>query len=135
MEGLSLFQTDRGVLQWTLSAASGDMREDEGTLGLASPKLRVFKDGRAAADVSADHGDYQEKTGDFQATGRVVAVSREERAILTTDELDYLASEGHFKTDRPVVIDRPNGRTRGTGLVANRDLSEIKILRQESNIQ
>jgi LPS export ABC transporter protein LptC len=85
--------------------------------------------GDVMSTLVADSGIIREKTGYMEVYGDVV-VTTGDSLRLDTDFLVYDPVDDKVRTDAFVEIARPGDTLRGYGMVAPRDLSRIKILRQ-----
>lgn len=133
-------RTDLGVAQWRLTARRALLQSAAGDLRLEAPEMDVFKGGSPVpvTRLRAKTGSYSQESGDVRLQDEVVAVAREgvsEATTLRTESLDFISARDRFETDRPVRIDRGGSVMRGRGLRASRDLSEVRVLRQEATLR
>ena len=122
----------------TLRAQEANLH-DAGNADLTEPQVEIYEKGKLATHTQSKHGVYEDATRNIHMQDDVVVISQNEDSAgsttLKTDVLDFVNAEQKFKTDRPVVIERKGSVMHGRGLIANRDLSEIHVLHQESDLR
>ncbi len=128
-------RSESGVPSWKLVASSAVLHESRSEALLSSPFIELFKEGRLNSQVSSQSGLLHTDTQNVTLTGSVLVRSMEDHSTLKTDSLDYLSAKKQFVTDRPVLIERPGSVTRGVGMTASSDLSEVRVHHQESRGQ
>ena len=137
-QGLTMTRTSAGDAQWTLHARQASVNERDGAVEFQAPEVALFDGGKVVPDVASRRGFFHQKTQDLSLEGSVLVTGHDAsgkaggKITLRTDALDYVSTERVFRTDRAVLIERPGSRMKGRGLVANHDLSEIRIKEQEA---
>lgn len=103
----------------------------EMTLGL---EAQFFDDtGRVTTHLTAQYARYYERQQNVILQKNVV-VTNSDSTVLKTEELIWNNQLELFYTDKPVHITRQGYVIMGTGLEANKDLTEVKITQQKSII-
>lgn len=134
IRGLSMTQTTAGRKAWALQAPSATLSLD-GSSRLDRPTMEFYRRGRHASTAQARFADVPGGSQNVRLSGGVVIRSMVEKAVLKTEDMDYLASESRFRTEGAVVVEREGAVLRGRGLSADSALSEIRIRHQETRIQ
>lgn len=134
LEGFHLSQSTHGKPDWDMRAKTAVLLDGDKTARLSLPELEFFKRGKKVSTVVAEAGVIRTDTHDVTLSTRVVVRSLEDGSTLATEELRYSAERKLFVTEREVVVVRPSGRLRGTGLEASPDLSDIRIFNQRTVI-
>ncbi len=130
--GLTLSQSDHGHPAWTLRSRLAILREEENAATLDAPTMEFYTDGRVTSRVTSLTGEIATDTHDVHLSSSVVLTSFEDHSVLTTDAMVYSSKAQRFRTDRDVVVHRPEGVAYGRGMEATPDLSEIRIFQQHS---
>lgn len=128
MIGLTHNMTRDGVLQGKLRADTAYVFNDQSTVRLRRVDV-TFYDGRGLPDtrLTADSGRYNLQTGDMEAHGRVVVRDTAESERLETPQLLYEALPNELRTDTTFVWHRGPDVVRGSGLVTDPSLDNIRI--------
>jgi len=134
MEGMTLSQSEKGKPAWTLKSKYAILREDDKRADLTEPRMEFYKNGVAISRVTALAGEVETESQDVKLSSSVMMDSYEDKSHLTTSELFYSAKRGLFTTPAEILIKRPGGVLRGTGLEATPDLSVIRIFNQSSTL-
>lgn len=134
IEGLSLSQSDKGTLSWTLKSRHAVLREDEKLATLTEPTIEFYKDGKPVSKVTALTGTIETEAHNVHLSSSVAVNSYEDQSRLMTSDLLYDSARHRFTTTADVVVQRPEGILRGKGLEAKPDLSEIRIFNQSSTL-
>ncbi len=135
LEGLVLRQSESGRPSWTLKARLAVLREDEKKALLTEPSMEFLRGGKVVSRVTALEGEVGTETRDVRLSRSVALDSLDDKSRLTTDELTYSSERKKFRTDRDVLVMRPEGTLRGRGLEATPDLSEIRVFNQRTDIK
>ncbi|MEK7857885.1 MAG: LPS export ABC transporter periplasmic protein LptC [Elusimicrobiota bacterium] len=135
LEGLSMSQSTRGAVDWSLKARSAVLREDAKLAELTEPRMEFLKNGKVVSRVSSLRGIVRTDTHDVVLSTGVVLDAIEDRSVLKTETLDYSSKTRLFTTQADILVTRPDGVLRGRGLEAKPDLSEIRIFNQQSVIK
>jgi LPS export ABC transporter protein LptC len=135
LEGLELRQSENGRPSWTLKARLAVLREDEKKAVLTAPTMEFLRKGKVVSRVTALEGEVATDTRDLRLSRSVVMDSLEDRSRMTTEELLFDSAKKRFRTDREVLVKRPEGTLKGRGLEAAPDLSEIRIFNQSTSFQ
>lgn len=135
LEGLELRQSERGRPSWTLKARLAVLREDQKKALLTEPRMEFLREGRVVSRVTALSGEVATDTRDVRLSSSVVMDSLEDRSRLTTEELVFDSARNRFRTEREVVVKRPEATLTGRGLEATPDLGEIRIYNQRTSFQ
>lgn len=130
LEGFSLRQSKQGALSWALSARIALLHEGSRQVSITEPRLEFYNDSKLAARGESLRGMTDMGTTDVVLSSAVKITSLRDGAVLTTDNLIYLAQQKQFTTESEVVLSRPGVVLRGRGLRANHDLSEVRIRHQ-----
>ena len=128
-------QSVRGNPAWDMTAGIAVLRESTKEADLERPHMQFYKDRRLVSRLQALSGTVNTETRDVRLSSSVVVTSLEDASTLKTEQLLYSSAKNKFFTDREVFVKRPGGALRGKGLVANSDLSEIRIFNQRSVIE
>ncbi|OIO09995.1 MAG: LPS export ABC transporter periplasmic protein LptC [Elusimicrobia bacterium CG1_02_63_36] len=131
MEGFTMTRTRGGEKVWELSSPRARLRLEGGAV-IEKPEIRFFSKGVHATTANADSGVVEAGSNDVRLEGSVVIVAIKEKTRLSTDRLDYSSKDERFRTEDVVLIERPDARVRGRGLVADAALSDITIREQET---
>ncbi len=135
LEDFTLDQTSRGTPKWQLHAESAILHEETQVSGLTRPTMQFYENGKAVSRVRSQAGQVRLETHDVHLSSSVVLEVLEDHTVLYTDTLDYSSKRQRFTTQADVLIVKPEGQTRGQGMEAKPDLSEIRIFRQKSVIK
>ncbi len=85
--------------------------------------------GQEVSNLEADSGLVREKTNFMEVFGNVV-VRTSDSAVLHTEQLAYNAELDSITTDKFVHIVQQGDTIKGYGMVADKELKKIRILRQ-----
>lgn len=135
LENLELRQSEKGRPSWILKARLAQLREDEKKALLTAPSMEFLKKGKVASRVTALTGEVQTERRGVRLSSSVVMDSLDDHSRLTTEELVFDPQTNRFRTDREVLVMRPEGKLTGRGLEATPDLSEIRIYNQRTSFQ
>lgn len=135
LDGLVLRQSVSGRPSWTLKARLAVLREDQKKALLSEPSMEFLRDGQVVSRVTAATGEVDTETRDVRLTQSVTLDSLDDRSRLTTEELTFSSARQRFRTDREVLVRRPDAVLRGSGLEATPDLSEIRVFNQRTDIR
>lgn len=128
MVGLTHNMTRDGVLQGELRADTAYIFNDDSTVRLDVVDVTFFDDqGRPDTRLTADSGRYNLRTGDMQAHGDVVVRDTAEEERLESPQLIYDAVANELRTDTSFVWHRGSDVVRGTGLVTDPSLNNVRI--------
>ena len=83
-------------------------------------------EGDSSATLTADRVYYYDHEKRFEAEGRVIVVTREEKR-LESEQLTWLEDERKVRTESFVSIVAPNEQVQGYGLEADEDLKNYEI--------
>lgn len=130
MVGLTHNMTREGVLQGELRADTAYIYSDDSTVRLRVVDVTFYDDqGRPDSRLTADSGRYNLQTGDMAAHGGVVVRDTAESERLETEQLLYDALSDELRTDTAFVWHRGDDVIRGTGLVTDPSLDNVRIER------
>lgn len=135
LEGLELRQSEAGRPSWRLKARLAVLREEQKKAVLTEPSMEFLRGGKVVSRVTALEGEVGTETQDVRLARAVTLDSLDDKSRLTTEELVYSSTRKLFRTDRDVLVKRPEGTVRGRGLEATPDLSEIRIFHQRTDIK
>lgn len=135
LEGFSLSQSNHGSPTWDLTARFAQLTDADKHALLEKPALSFYKKRKEVSTVKAEKGRVRTDTYDVVLSCEVVVTSLEDRTVLKTEELTYDSTARKFRTNHDVVVTRPGGSLRGTGLEASPDLSDIRIFNQRTVIE
>jgi LPS export ABC transporter protein LptC len=135
LEDFSMSQTTLGSPAWELHARSAILTEGDTKAQLQSPDLVFFKNHRKVSTLVAKAGFVRTDTYDVTLTSAVVVHSLDDDSTLMTEELRYSSQRKLFVTDKDVLVKRPGGVLRGTGLEATPDLSDIRVFKQQTRLK
>jgi len=97
-------------------------------------EAEFFNDsGVVSTRLTSDYARYYEREQNVILQRNVVVINADS-TVLRTEELIWNNIMEKFYTDKPVEITRKNQIITGTGLEADKDLTEVKILHQKSVI-
>ena len=125
---------DRETL-WNLDARSAAIDDASDQAMLADPQMAFYKAGKLSSRLSAHSGMIAIKSSDITLSSDVVVTSLLDNSVLKTSELLYSSQRRKFHTDKDVLLARPGSVSRGRGLEASPDLSDITIFNQRSVVQ
>lgn len=132
LESFSLSESSRGRPAWSLEARLAFLNAGSRKLSLEEPRLSFFKDGSLFSSAQSKTGAADIENRELFLSNSVVVKSIKDKTTLKTEGLVYSDKIKKFSTDLPVVLSRPDAVVRGSGLMANADLSELRIYHQES---
>lgn len=135
LDGLVLRQSEAGRPSWTLKARLAILREDQKKALLSEPSMEFLREGKVVSRVTALSGEVDTETRDVRLSQSVTLDSLDDRSRLSTEELVYSSARKRFRTDREVLVKRPDATLRGAGLEATPDLSEIRVFNQRTDIK
>ncbi|MDX6768585.1 MAG: LPS export ABC transporter periplasmic protein LptC [Elusimicrobiota bacterium] len=135
LDGLVLRQSENGRPSWTLRARLAVLREDQKKAVLSDPAMEFLRDGKVVSRVTAAAGEVDTETRDVRLSQSVALDSLDDASRLTTEELLFSSARQRFRTDREVLVKRPDATLRGSGLEATPDLSEIRVFNQRTDIK
>jgi LPS export ABC transporter protein LptC len=128
--GLTHNMTREGVLQGELRADTAYLYNDDSTVRLRVVDVTFYDDqGRPDSRLTADSGRYDLQTGDMAAHGGVVVRDTADSERLETEQLLYDALSNELRTDTAFVWHRGDDVIRGTGLVTDPSLDDVRIER------
>jgi LPS export ABC transporter protein LptC len=133
LEHFTMNQVKQGAARWKLSAPHAEIQLD-GAADLVKPKILFFKLGTHASTVTAEKAVITGKDQDMRLEGDVLIIAHAEKTELRTQRLDYNAEAGRFRSNKEVLITRPGGRLKGSGMEGDPALSDITIYNQETVI-
>lgn len=126
--GLTHNMTREGVLQGELRADTAYVYNDDSTVRLRVVDVTFYDDrGRPDSRLTADSGRYDLQTGDMQAHGNVVVRDTADSERLESEQLLYDALSNELRTDTSFVWHRGDDVIRGTGLVTDPSLDDVRI--------
>ncbi|MDE2291481.1 MAG: LPS export ABC transporter periplasmic protein LptC, partial [Elusimicrobia bacterium] len=134
MQDFTMTQTAKGVRIWTLAAPQARVAMGGSAL-LDHPEIRFYRSGQHASTARSRQGFVRGDGRDVSLVGDVVITAIGDKTTLKTEHLDYSASDQRFKTQDPVLVERPGAVLRGTGMEADAGLNDITIFRQETRIR
>lgn len=114
-------------IKWILDAEEVRFSEDKKTIRFYDFNLKVESEGRPRIKVSGKRGNYFQDSGRIELWGNLEGLYGKQYKILT----DYmLVSEklGLLSTEKPVEIFGPFFIVKGTGLFADLEKEQFKIL-------
>lgn len=130
MVGLTHNMTREGVLQGELRADTAFIYSDDSTVRLRVVDVTFYDErGRPDSRLTADSGRYHLQTGDMEAHGDVVVRDTAESERLETPQLVYDALSNELQTDSSFVWHRGEDVIRGSGLVTDPSLDNVRIER------
>lgn len=135
LEGLELRQSEGGHPSWTLKARFAVLREEQKIALLTRPSMEFLRGGKVVSRVTALEGEVNTETRDVRLSRSVALDSLDDLSRLTTEEMTFSSARQRFRTDREVLVKRPEGTLRGQGLEASPDLSEIRVFNQRTDIK
>ena len=135
LEGFALSQSTLGSPAWDLEARSATLSEGDRVAQLNAPALAFYKNKKKVSTVTARAGIVRTDTYDVTLSSDVVVHSLEDQSALMTSELRYSSQRKLFLTDKDVLVKRPGGTLRGTGLEASPDLSDIRVFNQRTVVE
>lgn len=128
MVGLTHSMTRNGVLQGKLRSDTAYVFNDQSTVRLRTVDVTFFDSrGRPDTRLTADSGRYNLRTGDMEAHGDVVVRDSAESNRLETPQLLYEALRNELRTDTTFVWHQGSDVVRGSGLVTDPSLDNIRI--------
>jgi hypothetical protein len=137
-------------LEWELHSPLGEGFTQRNVIQVSSMTVQLFENGQRSTEISAPRafmatGDRPKPPelprtiepvtgikltpGDMYLDGGVVVVSTE-GSRLATNWVQYYTAEGVIRSSAAVEVRRPDSITRGKGLEATSDLSNVKIFNQ-----
>ena len=131
MEEFTMTHTRKGKRVWELRSPKARLKLTGGA-EINKPEIRFFQNGNHTTTANADLAIVEDQTNDVHLEGNVVIVALKEKTKLTTDRLNYSTKDEMFRTEESVLIERPDARIRGVGLVADSALTDITIRSQET---
>ena len=131
MEVFTMTRTRKGEKVWELRSPKAHLKL-KGGAEIEKPEIRFFSKGAHATTATALKGVVDGITNDVRLAGDVVIVAVKEKTKLSTDSLDYSTKDELFRTEEVVLIERPDARVKGRGLVADAALTDITIRSQET---
>ena len=150
MHGLTVQSWGPRGLEWEMRAPLGEGFTQRNLIQVSSMTVLLFEEGKRSTEISAPRalmatGDRPKPPdvanpvepipgvklvpGDMYLDGGVVVVSTE-GSHLSTEWVQYYVDKSVIRSSAPVEIRRPDSITRGTGLEATSDLSNVKIFKQ-----
>jgi LPS export ABC transporter protein LptC len=127
--GFELTQTERGRVEWTLRAESGEIYEGGDSVDLVEPVVDFFDSlGAKEGTLTADRGRIRDKEEIMEVDGNVVLLG-EEGARLATSHLVWENRGNRITTDAFVTLERKGSTLSGYGLVATPDLKVAEVQR------
>lgn len=130
MVGLTHNMTRDGVLQGELRADTAYVHSDESVVRLRAVDVTFYDDrGRPDSRLTADSGRYDLQTGNMEAHGDVVVRDTAQSERLETPQLIYDAPANELRTDTSFVWHRGGDVVRGTGLVTDPSMNDVRIQR------
>lgn len=130
MVDLTHNMTREGIRQGELRADTAYVFSDNSLVRLRNVDVTFYDDrGRPDSRLTADSGRYDLQTGDMEAHGHVVVRDTAEEERLETPQLLYDALTGELRTDTSFVWRRGEDVLRGTGLVTDPSLNDVRIER------
>ena len=111
--------------RWMLEADS--VTQTVGHLYLREVEVRLYQDRELLSQGTAESAVLDQRTQDLHLHGDVRLESRREDITLSTSELRWNAAERRVQTDADVELRQGAFLTRGHGLVAEPDLSSVRI--------
>jgi LPS export ABC transporter protein LptC len=128
IDSFSLTQTRDGTPIWKLDANRALVFEDAGRIEMTSVRAVFYEeDGSVRSTLRAREGVLHERTNSMEATGDVVVTAHDE-TTLETEYVTWSERTGLIETDRPVRVTRGRDVMTGTGLTADPDLRNIRVL-------
>ena len=128
IDNFTLTQTREGTPIWRLEAVHALVFEDAGRIEMTRLKAVFFQpDGSVRSTLRAREGVLHERTNSMEASGDVV-VTAEDETTLETEFVTWSERTGTIETDRPVRVTRGRDVMTGTGLTAEPDLRNIRVL-------
>lgn len=134
-DGLEMSQSASGKAAWSLESRRAVLTDGDKIARLTEPRVGFFEDGKPVSKIESRSGVLRTDTHDLTLSSSVVVNSLEDGSVLRTSELHYSSERRIFHTDKPVEITNRRGVSRGEGLEAKPDLSEIKLIRQKTTIK
>ncbi len=140
-------------LDWELNSPLLRSLDEKNQIHASKMTLTLYQHGKKSTDIYANKGilmtenkghegspppviskpDYGLETGDMYMEGNVVVVSTD-GAVLKTDWIIYKKNVDLIRSTAPVVVIRQDSVTKGIGLEAPSNLSNIKIFNQTVTI-
>jgi len=128
IESFTLTQTREGTPIWRLAAERALVFEDAGRIEMEELEAVFFeRDGSVRSTLTAREGVLFERRNAMEASNDVV-MTAEDGTVLETEYLTWNERTGRVETDRFVRVTRGSDVMTGTGLTADPDLRNIKVL-------
>ncbi len=128
IDDFSLTQTREGTPLWKLEADRALIFEDAARVEMTSVRAVFYeRDGSVRSTLRAREGVLHERTNTMEALGNVVVTS-EDDTVLETEYATWSERTGRIETDRFVRVTRGKDVMTGTGLTADPDLRNIRVL-------
>lgn len=134
--GMEHLLTRDGLRRAFLRADTAWFLEDSSLVRLRPVEVTFFEGGgREVSDLTARQGVYDMRTGNMEASGRVVVRSRLEFQRLETERLRYDASEDLLRADTIFVLYREGSTIRGDALVSDPALDSARVRRPSAVVE
>ncbi len=125
-----------GLRRAMLRADTAWFLEDSTLVRLRPVEATFFDEaGREVSDLTAREGVYDMRTGDMEATRRVVVRSRTEFQRLETERLRYDAEADLLRTDTAFVLYREGSTITGRALVSDPGLDSTQVRRPSAVVE
>lgn len=136
VESLELYYSENELIKTKITAdlvyefQSGDREFPKGMY------LEFYNEfGRLTSTLRADHAYYFKEQNQWRGRGDVEVKNIESSEQLNTEELFWKPTDKKIFTDKFVTIRQQNDVIYGTGLEANEDLSNYKIIKVSAELE
>lgn len=132
--GVIISESQMGQSDWLLTTKRARFFDEEKLVDLDSPVLLFNKNGKEDSNVSAKEGRYDMQESLITMIGDVKGVSEKEDVTVKTEKIYYDINRKVIWTDNDVKVTRGGITVNGKGIKANADLSEIEIIKQQTQL-
>jgi LPS export ABC transporter protein LptC len=134
LKDFSMSEAAAGASSWRLNAVTGRLDEKKGVITFSAPHIKFYDRDRVSSEITARSGSLKMQEKYAELSEEVVVNAKKDGMLLKTTKLYYSSARAKIWTEEPVTIYKGRTVITGKGFIANPDLSEIEIQRQETRL-
>ena len=132
--GVIISESQMGKSEWLLTTKLAKFYDAQQLVDLSSPHLIFNKNGMEDSTIKADDGRYDMQENLITMLGGVKGSSEKQDVTIKTNKIYYDIKRKVIWTDNDVTVTRGGVTVKGKGIKADSALSEIEIIKQETQL-